>query len=64
MYALFAFRRYYPGGGWNDFKGSFQTKEEAIDRGNIFLINESFEFFQVIDLTTLEKIYNKHSYRT
>jgi hypothetical protein len=28
-FLLFGFDRYYPGGGWNDFLGSFDTAEEA-----------------------------------
>jgi hypothetical protein len=28
-YLLFLGDCYYPGGGWNDFKGSFDTIEEA-----------------------------------
>lgn len=29
-YALFAGHNYYPCGGWDDFKGSFDTPEEAL----------------------------------
>lgn len=28
-YLVFSFDQYYPCGGWNDFKGSFDTYEEA-----------------------------------
>ena len=28
-YLLFAGDTYYPGGGWSDYKGSFDTIEEA-----------------------------------
>lgn len=29
MYILFAGTVYYPGGGWNDYKGTFASKAEA-----------------------------------
>lgn len=29
-FLAFAGSNYYPDGGWNDFKGSFETLEEAI----------------------------------
>ena len=32
MFALFAGDRYYPGGGWNDFVGTFDSIEAAHDR--------------------------------
>ena len=43
-YALFTGDDYYPRGGWDDFKGSFDTVEDALaaPRG---------EWFQVVDLT-------------
>ncbi len=28
-FLMFAFDTYYPGGGWEDFKGSFSDLEEA-----------------------------------
>lgn len=30
-YLLFAGDQYYPVGGWDDFKGSFDTPDEAVD---------------------------------
>jgi hypothetical protein len=29
-YLLFTGNQYYPSGGWSDFKGSFDTVEEAL----------------------------------
>jgi hypothetical protein len=28
-YLIFKYKTYYPGGGWRDFHGSFETLEEA-----------------------------------
>ena len=30
-YLLFAFDNYYPSGGWSDFRGDFETLEEALE---------------------------------
>lgn len=32
-YLLFAGENYYPGGGWYDYRGSFDTAEEASQAG-------------------------------
>jgi len=40
-YAAFKFEQFYPGGGWNDFSGSYDTISEAKKHGN-----------QIVDLTT------------
>ncbi len=37
-YLLFLFEAYYPGGGWHDFEGSFDTVKEAK------LVTENKEF--------------------
>lgn len=47
-FAAFYFDQYYPGGGWNDFKGTFDTMEEAITVGN-----------QVVDLHNGDVVYGK-----
>lgn len=33
-YALFAGSRYYPRGGWEDFRGTYDTPEEAAQNGD------------------------------
>lgn len=43
-YLLFAGDRYYPAGGWQDFKGSFDSLTEAI----LAAVN-SFEWWHVVD---------------
>ncbi len=45
-YALFHFDQYYPGGGWNDFQGSFDTPEEA------GAVRCTSDYRQIIDLQT------------
>ena len=33
MFALFANQYYYASGGWGDFRGTFASKDEAVQRG-------------------------------
>jgi viroplasmin and RNaseH domain-containing protein len=46
-FLLFAGYDYYPAGGWGDFKGSFDSKEEAEE----FLSQseENYDWDQIID---------------
>lgn len=30
-FLLFCYETYYPGGGWNDFKGAFHSVERAVE---------------------------------
>lgn len=46
-YIGFGFESYYPGGGWNDFIGSFDSIEEAYAHS---------EVCQVVDLTVGEVV--------
>ncbi|KYK44529.1 hypothetical protein A1D31_14110 [Bradyrhizobium liaoningense] len=56
-YAVFAGDNHYPVGGWNDFKGSFATKAEAI----AFAEKERHEYSwaHVIDLQTGEEVFSR-----
>lgn len=55
-YALFAGMRYYPGGGWEDFKGMFETVEDAqaFSRDSLNQIDEEglleYDWGQIVDL--------------
>lgn len=51
-YAMFAYDVYYPSGGWGDFKGSYDTIEEAETAGK----NSGCDNFDVVDLTTGEEL--------
>jgi len=44
-YALFGNYIYYPSGGWSDFRGSFDTVNEAEAEART-------EWFEIVDLTT------------
>lgn len=50
-YALFAGDNYYPGGGWSDFAGSFDSALDAVAEGQRLLDGTS-DWWQVIDLQT------------
>lgn len=63
MYGLFAGDVYYPGGGMNDYKGSFHSIEEAeafFRKGGTYGIRNEYmqiwEWAQVVDLKTMEVI--------
>lgn len=55
-YLAFAGDTYYPAGGWDDFKGDFDTKAEAYAAVCIPITNSwrshEFDWWQVIDTTT------------
>lgn len=51
-YLLFAFASHYPGGGWHDYRGDFDTKDEAVRQGEILISIQrldSDENFHVVD---------------
>ena len=61
-FVLFTYDEHYPGGGWNDFKESFDTIVEAKKviqkQGDGFCYkNESYNYYDLIDLKTGESIY-------
>jgi hypothetical protein len=54
MLLLFAGGRYYPGGGWNDFKGEFKTLDEA--KEYVARLN-NIDWFHVIDFETQTEVW-------
>lgn len=44
-FILFAGSEYYPGGGWNDFRGFFDSTEEI----NQYLAGKSFDWWHWYD---------------
>ena len=51
-YIVFAGFDYYPGGGWDDFAGSFDTLSEAQAAG----IADHGDWFQILDTQTWELV--------
>ncbi len=51
-YLVFCYEQYYPGGGWCDFQGSYDTLEEAKLAGPT----------QIVDSTIGEVIYGERPY--
>lgn len=50
-FLVFAFMDYYPYGGWNDFRDSFVTLDEAITYvKTVVAKNEDFTNFQIVDI--------------
>jgi hypothetical protein len=48
QFLLFAGSTYYPLGGWIDFRGAFDTKEEAISE----FAKNRWDWGQIVDLET------------
>lgn len=53
-YLLFAGSHYYPSGGWDDFKDSFDTIETALS----VAVNYELDWYHIVDTTTGKKVYN------
>ena len=47
-YAVFVYEFYYPAGGWDDFRGDYDTLEEAVKHQGVT---------QVVDLQTGKVVY-------
>jgi hypothetical protein len=68
MFAVFAGDHYYPGGGWEDFKGEAETKEGALKVLRILL--EELDWGHTVDTRTRsivikgERKYRKSSLDT
>ena len=48
-FLLFAVHNYYPGGGWNDFQGSYDTLDEATIAG--IVAGQKFDDWEIVDST-------------
>jgi hypothetical protein len=48
-FAVFGGATYYPGQGWDDFRGAFDTLEEACAKALL----DAFDWWQVVHLETL-----------
>jgi len=46
-YLLFAGNNYYPGGGWNDFIGSFHSTEAA--KTALLNSDRAFQWWHIVD---------------
>lgn len=52
-YMVFAFDSYYPSGGMNDFRFSFDTEEEFKED-----FNDSYDYYQIFDTVEITNISN------
>lgn len=55
-FLVFAYPAYYPGGGWSDFQGSFDSSDAAFTFANAYK-GECSGGIEIIDLETEEDIY-------
>lgn len=51
-FLVFGYDRYYPSGGWNDFKDSFDTKDEAQEYAQSLKDQKVVDFSHVVDTIT------------
>jgi hypothetical protein len=54
-YLLFCGHNYYPHGGWDDFIGSYDTLEEALE-------DITAEWYHVIDGTNGQRVKEHHGF--
>lgn len=54
-FLMFAGSNYYPAGGWDDFRGAFDTSEEAFAEAR-WRFNMDFEWFHVVDTETMKEV--------
>ncbi len=52
-YALFAGDQYYPSGGWDDFIGTYDSVEDALEAE---AKRTRHDWYQIVDLTTGEQV--------
>ncbi len=58
-YLVFTGSKYYPSGGWDDFRGTFDTVEEAqkaLLPSGTGLNCQSFDWYQIVDTTTMRDV--------
>lgn len=48
-YLVFAGPQYYPTGGWSDFKGDFDSKEDAL----VFLTKHHYDWWEIVEIVSL-----------
>ena len=57
-FLLFSGMNYYPAGGWEDFKASFDIKGDAMVSGDSF---KNEDWFEIVDIQTGEIVYYSKS---
>jgi len=55
-YLLFAGYTYYPSGGWGDYRGSFETVEEAVARFEKDKKENWWDWYHIVDSQTLMEV--------
>ena len=60
-YALFAGQHYYPDGGMNDLRGSFDTFEAAAAEAHVRTDfgTYKFDWYHIVDKTTFDIIFKE-----
>lgn len=53
-YLLFAGDVYYPVGGWDDFRGAYDTIEEAQSASLAY--RDTYEWFHIVDTVEMKQV--------
>lgn len=56
-YLLFSGEQYYPGGGWTDFGGDFDTVEEAMEAAGL---SQRYNWAHIADVKLKKVILNQY----
>ena len=56
QFLFFAGNQFYPYGGWNDFKASFDTAEQAHDEWIKSTTEKVYDWAHVVDLKSGEEV--------
>lgn len=66
-YLLFSGENYYPGGGWRDFDGAYETLDEAKERVSLFRRNGNGDnrrnWWHIVDVETCKVVTNGTVFR-
>ncbi len=57
-YLVFAGSTYYPMGGWNDFRTSFHSIDEA--KNYLLDTQKQYDWYHIIDSETYRIVYEKY----
>lgn len=55
-YLLFAGEVYYPGGGWIDFKGSFDSVKDCINALSRIKKESDYDWYEIVDRDTQKEL--------
>jgi hypothetical protein len=55
-FILFAYDKYYPTGGWDDFAGAYDSYVKALNKGIDLIQDHRCERFHIVNLDKMKKV--------